>query len=119
SGPAGREPLTWMTFLDYTDWITGRTGNVVIAIGLNVTDIYRRISATPLTQIGNYSVGQLLLIMLMVVAGLFVVIQTVAYGMGLKLARSITGAVHELAAGTDHVRRGDFSHRISVNSADQ
>jgi serine phosphatase RsbU (regulator of sigma subunit) len=119
SGPAGREPLTWMTFLDYTDWITGRTGNVVIAIGLNVTDIYRRISATPLTQIGNYSFGQLLLIMLMVVAGLFVVIQTVAYVMGLKLARSITGAVHELAAGTDHVRRGDFSHRISVNSADQ
>ena len=119
SGPAGREPLTWMTFLDYNDWITGRTGNVVIAIGLNVTDIYRRISATPLTQIGNYSVGQLLLIMLMVVAGLFVVIQTVAYVMGLKLARSITGAVHELAAGTDHVRRGDFSHRISVNSADQ
>jgi serine phosphatase RsbU (regulator of sigma subunit) len=119
SGPAGREPLTWMTFLDYNDWTTGRTGNVVIAIGLNVTDIYRRISATPLTQIGNYSVGQLLLIMLIVVAALFVIIQTVAYVMGLKLARSITGAVHELATGTEHVRRGDFSHRISVNSADQ
>lgn len=119
SGPARREPLSWMTFLDYTDWITGRMGNVVIAIGLNVPDIYRRISATPLTQIGNYSVGQLLLIMLMVVAALFVVIQTVAYVMGLKLARSITGAVHELASGTEHVRRGDFSHRIMVNSADQ
>jgi sigma-B regulation protein RsbU (phosphoserine phosphatase) len=117
--PAARERVRWMTFLDYIDWTTGRTGNVVIAIGLNMTDIYRRISATPLTQIGNYSFGQLLLIMLMVVAALFVVIQTVAYVMGLKLARSITGAVHELATGTEHVRRGDFSHRISVNSADQ
>ena len=115
--PSGR--VKWMTFLDYVDWATGRTGNVVIAIGLNVTDIYGRISATPLTQIGNYSFGQLLLIMLMVVAALFIVIQTVAYVMGLKLARSITGAVHELASGTEHVKRGDFSHRISVSSHDQ
>jgi phosphoserine phosphatase RsbU/P len=39
--------------------------------------------------------------------------------MGLNLARSITGAVHELASGTEHVRRGDFTHRISVGSHDQ
>jgi serine phosphatase RsbU (regulator of sigma subunit) len=117
--PATRKRLTWMTFLDYTDWTTGRMGNVVIAIAMNVTDIYRRISATPLTQIGNYSVGQLLLILLAVVGTLFLIIQTVAFGMGLHLARSITGAVHELATGTEHVRRGDFAHRISVNSADQ
>jgi len=116
---ATREALAWMTFLDYTDWLTGRSGNVVIAIGLNVTEIYERISATPLTQIGNYSVGQLLLILLAVVGGLFLAIQSVAFVMGLKLARSITGAVHELATGTEHVRRGDFTHRISVNSQDQ
>jgi sigma-B regulation protein RsbU (phosphoserine phosphatase) len=116
---ATREALTWMTFLDYTDWATGRSGNVVIAIGLDVTEIYQRISATPLTQIGNYSVGQLLLILLAVVGGLFLAIQSLAYVMGLKLARSITGAVHELATGTEHVRRGDFTHRISVNSHDQ
>jgi serine phosphatase RsbU (regulator of sigma subunit) len=116
---ATREALTWMTFLDYTDWLTGRSGNVVIAIGLNVTEIYQRISATPLTQIGNYSVGQLLLILLAVVGGLFLAIQSVAFVMGLKLARSITGAVHELATGTEHVRRGDFTHRIFVSSHDQ
>src|SRR3982750_4483034 len=99
--------VRWMTFLDYVDWNTGRTGNVVIAIGLNMTDFYRRISATPLTQIGIYSFGPLLLILLLVVGVMFVVIQSVAYVMGLKLARSITGAVHELATGTEHVRRGD------------
>ena len=113
------EPLVWMTFLDYTDWKTGRMGNVVIAIGLGITDVYKRISATPLTQIGNYSLGQLLLILLMVVAGLFLVIQTVAFGMGFSLARSITGSVHELFAGTERVRSGDFSHRIAVHSHDQ
>jgi serine phosphatase RsbU (regulator of sigma subunit) len=117
--PSTREPLTWMTFLNYVDWTSGRMGNVVIAIGLNVADIYGRISATPLTQIGNYSVGQLLLLLLLGVAALFLIIQTVAFLSGLSLARSITGAVHELASGTDHVRRGDFSHRITVSSADQ
>jgi sigma-B regulation protein RsbU (phosphoserine phosphatase) len=118
-GVSLNEPLAWMTFLDYSDWASGRTGNVVMAIGLSVTDIYSRISATPLTQIGNYSLGQLLLILLMVVGGLFLILQTVAVGMGLSLARSITGAVHELASGTEHVRRGDFTHRIAVRSHDQ
>ena len=113
------KPLAWMTFLDYSDWMSGRTGNVVMAIGLSIPDIYGRISATPLTQIGNYSLGQLLLILMMVVAAMFLIIQTVAFGMGLSLARSITGAVHELAVGTEHVRRGDFTHRIAVRSHDQ
>ncbi len=32
---------------------------------------------------------------------------------------SITGSVHELFEGTEHVRRGDFSHRIQVATRDQ
>ena len=40
-------------------------------------------------------------------------------GMGLALARSITGSVHELAAGTERVRRGDFTGRVAVHSRDQ
>jgi sigma-B regulation protein RsbU (phosphoserine phosphatase) len=43
----------------------------------------------------------------------------VALLMGLGLARSITGAVHELFVGTERVRRGDFSHKIDVRSRDQ
>jgi serine phosphatase RsbU (regulator of sigma subunit) len=114
-----REPLAWMTFLNYSDWTTGRMGNVVIAIGLNVREIYGHISSTPLTKIGSYSVGQLLLILLAVVGAMFFLIETIAFWTGLSLARSITGAVDELASGTDHVRRGDFSHRLVVGSQDQ
>ncbi len=114
-----REPLTWMSFLNYTDWSTGRVGNVVIAIGLNVREIYGHISSTPLTRIGSYSVGQLLLLLLAVVAAMFFIIEVIAFWTGLSLARSITGAVDELASGTDHVRRGDFSHRLAVASHDQ
>ena len=36
--------------------------------------------------------------------------------MGLTLARSITGSVHELFAGTERVRHGDFTHKIADHS---
>ena len=57
--------------------------------------------------------------LLAVVGGLFLVIQGVAFIMGLTLARSITGSVHELFAGTERVRSGDFSHKIAIRSRDQ
>ena len=38
---------------------------------------------------------------------------------GVKLSRTITGAVHELYEGTQHVKEGDFSHRIPVKGNDQ
>src|SRR5262249_3184869 len=38
---------------------------------------------------------------------------------GIKLTRTITGAVHELYEGTRHVREGDFSYRIPVTGEDQ
>jgi sigma-B regulation protein RsbU (phosphoserine phosphatase) len=71
------------------------------------------------TRIGNFNFGQVLLILLGVVAGLFLVIQIVAFGMGLALARSITGSVHALFAGTERVREGDFTHKIAIHSRDQ
>jgi nitrogen fixation/metabolism regulation signal transduction histidine kinase len=50
---------------------------------------------------------------------LFLVIQVAALVMGLALARSITGSVHELFVGTERVRRGDFTHKIPIRSRDQ
>ena len=38
---------------------------------------------------------------------------------GLALARSITGSVHELFAGTERVRQGDFTHKIAISAKDQ
>ena len=70
-------------------------------------------------RIRDFNFGQLLLLLLAVVAALFLIIQVVAFVMGLALARSITGSVHELFAGTERVRRGDFTHKISITSRDQ
>jgi phosphoserine phosphatase RsbU/P len=43
----------------------------------------------------------------------------VAFGLGLMLARSITGNIHELYRGTERLRQGDFGNRIRVQSRDQ
>ena len=53
------------------------------------------------------------------VAVLFLIIELVALVMGLALARSITSSIHELFMGTERVRQGDFTHRISINTKDQ
>jgi serine phosphatase RsbU (regulator of sigma subunit) len=39
--------------------------------------------------------------------------------MGLGLARTITGAIHDLFAGTARIRQGDFTHRIPIRRRDQ
>ncbi len=111
--------LRWVAFLDYTDWVSGERGTVGLAIGLSISRLYARISATPLASLGNFSFGQLLLAGLLIVAGLFLVIQSVALVIGFVLARSITGSVHELFEGTERVRAGDFTHKIAVHRRDQ
>jgi phosphoserine phosphatase RsbU/P len=112
-----RQPLPWVTFLDFTDWNTGQNGNLTVSIGTSIADIYDRISATP--GFGTLTVSQILLMAVAFIGILFLVIQLMAFFMGLALARSITGAVHELFVGTQRVQQGDFNHKIAIRSHDQ
>lgn len=111
-------PLNWFSVLDFVDWPTGKRSTLAIAIGMSPAEIYRRISATPV-QVGNYSLGQILLLFLTFVGGLFLVIEAIAFVMGLSLARSITGSVHELFVGTGKIRAGDFTYKIPIRTHDQ
>jgi serine phosphatase RsbU (regulator of sigma subunit) len=112
--------LNWVTFIDHADWATGNTSTVLLSFRMGQPlAIYNRISVSSATRVGEFDFGQALLILLASVGGLFLVIQAVAFGMGLALARSITGSVHELFAGTERVRRGDFTGRIAIRSRDQ
>jgi sigma-B regulation protein RsbU (phosphoserine phosphatase) len=120
TGAAGRwlrRPVEWVAFLGLTDWSTGTSQVVAVRIRTNLAEIYGRLTATP--TIGDFDFGSVLLIGLTIVAGLFLVIQAMALVVGLSLARSITGAVHALFVGTERVSRGDFTHRIAVQSKDQ
>lgn len=53
------------------------------------------------------------------VAVLFLLVEILSLVAGIKLSRTITGAVHELYEGTEHVREGDFAYRIPVKGNDQ
>ena len=68
---------------------------------------------------GDLGLANAFIVALAVVGGLFLVIEATALIMGFALARSITGAIHQLFVGTEHVRSGDFGHRIDVTSGDQ
>jgi sigma-B regulation protein RsbU (phosphoserine phosphatase) len=54
-----------------------------------------------------------------VITILFLLVETVSLVTGVQLSRSITGAVHELYQGTQHVKEGDFSYRVPVKGNDQ
>ena len=54
-----------------------------------------------------------------VVTVLFFLVEIASLVAGVHLSRSITGAVHELYEGTQHIKDGDFSYRIPVKGDDQ
>jgi sigma-B regulation protein RsbU (phosphoserine phosphatase) len=85
---------------------------------MGVWEIYHRLSVTEGSS-GKRTFGDLLIIGLLVVSALFLIIEVGAAATGMALARSITGSVHELFAGTERVRQGDFGHRIAVHAKDQ
>ena len=115
---AAPSPFNSFSFLEYTDWNTGDRGTLVVSMQLNMAETYDRISAAQ-GFIGSRSYGQLLLIVLFVIGGLFLLIEFFALVAGFALAKSITGSVHALFAGTERVRQGDFTQKIAVKSEDQ
>lgn len=109
---------TWVAFLDYTDWSTGEAASATLAMRINAWAIYDRLSPAPAAA-SEMNFGQLLLAVLAIVGALFLVIQFVAVIIGLVLARQITGAVHDLFTGTQHLRNRDFAYTIPVRKRDQ
>jgi phosphoserine phosphatase RsbU/P len=112
-----RRRFDWFSLVPTTDWTTGAKRYTTVRIRVSAADVYERI--VPAEQLGSLSLNQMLLVIVAIVGGLFLLIQLAAFGMGLALARSITGSVHELFAGTERVRRGDFTGRVAVQSRDQ
>jgi sigma-B regulation protein RsbU (phosphoserine phosphatase) len=120
NGPAtgAREaPLFTRTvaFMDCTNWANGRVGRLTLSVDAPVGSLYTRIASAPSAGLTAGNV----LVALVVLAGLFLIVQSAALVFGAWLARSITSAVHELFEGTARVQQGDFAHRIRIESRDQ
>ena len=119
-GPAvSFQQSRWVVFLDHVDWPSGEPESASVGIVINIWEIYDRISNVSANTLGGFNFGQILLLVLSIVGILFLIIQFVALVIGFVLARQITGAVHDLFTGTQHVRAGDFGHQIPVRARDQ
>jgi phosphoserine phosphatase RsbU/P len=75
--------------------------------------LYDRLFAT----LGDFAKG--VEAILLVIAVVLAIIELLALVIGTSLTRSITGAVAQLYRATQHIDKGDFSHRIPVKSTDQ
>jgi sigma-B regulation protein RsbU (phosphoserine phosphatase) len=124
-GPTGQESASIfrrsVTILDTRDWATGTVHRATLSNTFVVRELYEKLAAAQSAQLGasGLTFSQGMLLVLMLVAILFLIIQFVALVMGLALARSITSSIHELFMGTERVRHGDFTHRINIVSNDQ
>jgi serine phosphatase RsbU (regulator of sigma subunit) len=105
------------TYVTEFDWQTGVSVDRPISMSVDVAALYNWLG----TREGARNVGfhQTLLIMLIGIGVLLLVIEMIALGNGLALARTITTSVDELFDGTERVKSGDFEHRIGVRSDDQ
>ena len=112
------EGLAWFTVLEHTDWESGRAQLLALNVRVSPAGLYQNVFGAQ-ARIGDFSLGYAYLVVFVVVVLLFVLIEAGALVMGLALARSITGAVHELFIGTGRVQQGDFTHRIRVRTRDQ
>jgi serine phosphatase RsbU (regulator of sigma subunit) len=118
-GANGDGRLNWIGPVDAFKWDKGERTNLLASYGMSLGDVYSRLALTDVSRFEKYDVGRLLIFALIAIGILFLIIQVVAFSMGLALARSITGSVHELFAGTQRVRRGEFTGRVSIKSRDQ
>jgi phosphoserine phosphatase RsbU/P len=106
--------LHFGTFFDVVDWKTGeKQANGIIYVATRPSMLYATLCAT---------LGDKALIfrdLLFAVAVFFGVIELAALYIGVRLSRSMTSSVAELYRATEHVNRGDLSHRIQINGHDQ
>ena len=106
--------LSLVSFLDLLDWETGEQVRGTLTFQIRPTVFYGQL----VRGLDLYFV-RVLLILMVTIGVMFLTIEVVALARGFELARSITGAVHELFTGTERVRRGDLAHRIQVDTRDQ
>jgi sigma-B regulation protein RsbU (phosphoserine phosphatase) len=101
--------------LRVVDWKTGESelAGALLHVRTRPSVLYGRLFAA----LGDFAKG--VEYILLGIGIFFAVIELIALFTGTRMTRTVTRAVAELYAATKHVNRGDFSHRIPVQSHDQ
>jgi sigma-B regulation protein RsbU (phosphoserine phosphatase) len=108
------EQVSFATAISVVDWDTGDTTSpAAVAVQTRISTLYGRLFGA----LGDFAPA--IEYSLFVVAVFLAIIELIALWIGTRLTRTVTGAVAELYEATEHINRGDFSHRIAVKSSDQ
>ena len=102
------------TSLSAADWNTGKPERMVLVrVRTRPSVLYSHLFAA----LGEFVQG--VAYILLGVGIFFAIIELIALIIGTRMTRTVTSAVAQLHEATQHVDRGDFSHRIPVTSSDQ
>jgi sigma-B regulation protein RsbU (phosphoserine phosphatase) len=119
---AGVVPEPMMTFdrefdfggpVQVTDWTSGMLRSKILGGTTRLSTVYSYLTASMGVESG--SVG----VVLIVLAVAFAVVVLAALIIGISLTRKITYSVANLYKATQHINRGEFTHRIQVREKDQ
>ncbi|HEX9119814.1 MAG TPA: PP2C family protein-serine/threonine phosphatase [Terriglobales bacterium] len=105
--------ITGGSLLQVLDWKSGKNRTALLAVVTRPSLLYDRLFRT-VGQSATFILG-----VLVVIVVLFGVIELLALIIGVRLTRTITRSVAALYRGTQHVNRGEFGHRIEIQSEDQ
>ncbi|HTZ96665.1 MAG TPA: SpoIIE family protein phosphatase [Terriglobales bacterium] len=108
------QQVTFPTTVSVVDWNTSdRMSPAGISVQTRFSKLYERLFGA----LGDFAPAIEYFLLLMAVV--FGIIELTALFIGTRLTRTVTGAVAQIYDATQHVNRGDFSHRIPVKSTDQ
>lgn len=91
-----------------------REDRAVLVVDSSTYAVLQMVSRQGIDNFGDFFPG-----VLSAVGAVFFFLAGIAVIIGVTLTRSITNAVQEIYEGTEHVMRGDFSHRIAARGKDQ
>jgi sigma-B regulation protein RsbU (phosphoserine phosphatase) len=108
--------VRWFAAVPALDWDkpAERSAPVIVAVRSRASAL----AAAMYDPEADLAQGVLVVILALLTA-LFVIVELVALVIGVRLTRSMTGAVHRLYQGTQKAIEGDLSHRIQVRGHDQ
>ncbi|HUX66181.1 MAG TPA: PP2C family protein-serine/threonine phosphatase [Terriglobales bacterium] len=111
--------ITAWAFIPVTDWQTGKQRNVIATITTRPSLLNDKLFASFQSGPNPSLASDWPLLLLGLIAVGFLIIEFFSLVAGIRLTRTITGAVNDLYIGTEHINRGEFGHRIPVRTRDQ
>ena len=108
-------PLSWFSGVQASRWTEpGKDSYAVLTVQTRTSALSNILFAQKADEVQGVAMTALL-----VVSVAFILVELIAFGIGVSLTRTVTGAVHSLYQGTQRVMQGDFSHRIPIHGNDQ